>query len=201
MEGIPLSPVEDLMQEHGVLHRILLIYENLGIRAAQPRKPVRIEAVALETAEITRRFVEGYHQTLEEEYVFPFFLQRNTEVKLIQALLRQHHAARCITEHVIRTLKETPDRNNRNRQPVTALLKQYVALYAPHAAREDTELFPLFRTLVSDKQWNIMGEKFEASEERNFGQDGFKAITSRVADIEQTLGIYDLNTFTPECKF
>src|SRR5262245_18145191 len=57
-----VSPAEDLMREHGVLERVLLVYEE-GLRrldSSQDFDP----AVLAESAAIVRRFIEDYHEKL-----------------------------------------------------------------------------------------------------------------------------------------
>src|SRR3954463_1347452 len=66
-EEIP--PTEDLMREHGVLRRILLVYDAAARRLAGD-DAIAVGAVAA-AANIVRRFVEGYHEKLEEEFVLP----------------------------------------------------------------------------------------------------------------------------------
>jgi hemerythrin-like domain-containing protein len=71
-------------------------------------------------------------------------------------------------------------------------------MYRPHAAREDTVLFPTVHTLVSAKEYEALGDKFEDKEKELFGRDGFEKIVKEVADLEKALGIYDLAQFTPK---
>jgi hypothetical protein len=70
-------------------------------------------------------------------------------------------------------------------------------MYRPHAAREDTDLFPKLQELVSAHEYDAMGEQFEKEEHRLFGEDGFEKMADRVAQLERAIGIYDLNQFTP----
>ena len=69
-------------------------------------------------------------------------------------------------------------------------------MYRPHAAREDTVLFPALRKILSAKQLDELGDKFEDEENRRFGAEGFEKIVEQVAAIERELGIYDLGQFT-----
>src|SRR5688572_20610851 len=64
-----VTPGEDLMQEHGVLERVLLIYDECArrIERSEPLDP----QVLTGAAGIIRRFVEEYHEKQEEEFVFP----------------------------------------------------------------------------------------------------------------------------------
>jgi hypothetical protein len=66
-----ISAPEDLMREHGVLNRILLIYEE-GLRRLRAKQDVPPE-VFHKPAALVRSFVEDYHEKLEEEFIFPAF--------------------------------------------------------------------------------------------------------------------------------
>ena len=70
-------------------------------------------------------------------------------------------------------------------------------MYRPHAAREDTDLFPQLGKLVSTHEYDAMAEDFENEEHKKFGEDGFEKMAARVAQIEQSMGIHDLKQFTP----
>ncbi len=70
-------------------------------------------------------------------------------------------------------------------------------MYRPHAAREDTVLFPAFRELIGKGGYEELGEQFEDQEHRLFGEHGFADTVVQVAHLESTLGIADLAAFTP----
>ena len=71
-------------------------------------------------------------------------------------------------------------------------------MFNPHEAREDTVLFPAFRTIISKNEFDALGEDFEKEEDKRFGEDGFFKVVDQVAAIEKTFGIYDLSQFTPQ---
>jgi len=71
-------------------------------------------------------------------------------------------------------------------------------MYRPHEAREDTVLFPAFRKIVSQHEYDSLGEEFENNEHKIFGEDGFETMVNKIADIEKQLGIYELAQFTPK---
>jgi hemerythrin-like domain-containing protein len=76
-------------------------------------------------------------------------------------------------------------------------MRQFIRMYSPHEAREDTVLFPAFRGIVSAHEFDSLGEEFEKKEDELFGDDGFFKVVDQVAEIEKKLGIYDLSKFTP----
>ena len=71
-------------------------------------------------------------------------------------------------------------------------------MYRPHEAREDTVLFPQFRSLLTKKEFDELSEKSEQLEHTLFGKSGFEANIYGIESIEKELGIYDLNQFTPK---
>jgi len=70
-------------------------------------------------------------------------------------------------------------------------------MYRPHAAREDTVLFPALRSVVPPKEFEAMGDAFEDQEHQLFGKAGFEGVVVQVAKLEETLGIEALDQFTP----
>jgi hemerythrin superfamily protein len=69
-------------------------------------------------------------------------------------------------------------------------------MYEPHAAREDTELFPAWKEVLGEQAYAEIGEQFEEIEHRTFGGDGFDDALERIARIEAELGLSDLNIYT-----
>jgi hemerythrin-like domain-containing protein len=193
-EGQMVSPPEDLMQEHGLLNRILLIYDRCKIHLIN-NETFPKEAL-LNSAIITRQFVEDYHEKQEENYLFPRFRKANQLTDLVSVLLQQHMAGRRLTDQIIQLTKSQTASDTEN-QKLIKLLSDFNAMYRPHEAREDTVLFPAFRKIVSKHEYDSLGEEFEKNEEKMFGKNGFETMVEKVATIEKSLGIYELTQFTP----
>ena len=196
---IEVSPTEDLMREHGVLHRILLIYNDAlkYLRGQKVNNQVNIYYIICNTASIAHEFIEGYHQKLEEQYVFPKLSQSPKYIELINTLLNQHNAAHNLTENILYFSSIRNIYYFENNLQLIQLLSVYINMYDPHSAREDTVIFPAFHEFVTPEEFKELGERFEEIEEQKFGKDGFKHIVNEVAQIEKTLGIYNLAQFTP----
>lgn len=192
-EDEEVSTNEDLMREHGILKRVLLAYDEI-IRRIQANKDFPPQAVT-DGATIIRKFIEEYHEKLEEEHLFPRFRKAGKLVSLVDTLLKQHQAGRRVTERVLATASSLKSRDDRNR--LANDLEAFVRMYAPHEAREDTVLFPELQKIVSPHEYDAMGEQFESIERKTFGGDGFDIYVDKVAALEKQLGIYDLNQFTP----
>lgn len=186
-----VSTVEDLMREHGVLRRVLLIYGE-AIRRLDAKTDVPA-AVLTGAAVLVRKFVEDYHEKLEEDYLFPRFRKANTMVDLVNVLLEQHARGRVLTGDILKLAAGTAADRARLRDR----LQLFIGMYAPHAAREDTVLFPAFKKLVSPKEYDALGDEFEKKEDQLFGGEGFEKNVEQVAALEKQIGIYDLARLTP----
>jgi hemerythrin-like domain-containing protein len=191
-----VSPPEDLMREHGVLKRILLVYGE-AIRRIDANEDLAPEPL-LDSAKVIREFVEDYHEKLEENFLFPRFKKANKLVDLVDVLLQQHQAGRRLTDITMRLATNQALKNADDRLKLTNSLGQFIRMYSPHEAREDTVLFPAFRGIVSAHEFDSLGEDFEKKEDELFGEDGFFKVVDRVAEIEKKLGIYELAQFTPK---
>lgn len=194
-EGQEVSPPEDLMQEHGVLNRILLIYDTCKTHLVN-KTSFPNEAIG-NAANIIRTFVEDYHEKQEENYLFPRFKKANQLTDLVDVLLQQHQAGRRLTDQIMQ-LSKSQTATETDNQKLIELLTSFNTMYRPHEAREDTVLFPAFRKIVSKHEYDSLGEEFENNEHKLFGEDGFETMVNKVAEIEKTLGIYDLAQFTPK---
>jgi hypothetical protein len=66
-----VGAVEDLMREHGVLRRALLVYSESVLKIRANLGGIPAEAL-MRTAKLFRSFGEDYHERkLEEAYIFP----------------------------------------------------------------------------------------------------------------------------------
>ena len=191
-----ISPAEDLMREHGVLNRILLVYEEC-LRRLSAQRPEFAPRLLAEGARIIRNFVEDYHEKLEEDHLFPRFEKAGVQTDLVEILRRQHRAGRTLTDELLHLANGMEIRSADGQKRLSANITGFIRMYRPHEAREDTVLFPAFRGIVSAHEYASLGEDFERKEHQLFGKAGFEGIVEKVATIEKELGIYDLAKFTP----
>src|SRR5207247_2525480 len=124
-EGV--TAPEDLMKEHGVLNRCLLLYEE-GLRRLRGREEVSPELFQ-HTAGLIRRFVESYHEKNEENFIFPVFRRAGKLTDLVAMLLRQHKAGRIVTAEILRLSTPVAFRNTRNRERLAASVESFIRMY------------------------------------------------------------------------
>jgi hypothetical protein len=82
-EKIPAT--EDLMREHGVPDRVLLVYEE-AVRRLRDHEDLPPE-VFQAAASLVRTFVEDYHERLEEKFIFPELEKQQKLLHLVTTLL------------------------------------------------------------------------------------------------------------------
>jgi hemerythrin-like domain-containing protein len=190
-----VTPVEDLMREHGVLRRIFLIYDK-ELKDIEKNKKPQYKAI-FKSATIVHDFIESYHEKLEEDYIFPIFEKAGKLKDLTKTLREQHEAGRKLTQSILQLSKERQSGDKENPNALADNLRSFLKMYRPHAAREDTVLFPVLRELISEKEYDKLGDKFEDKEHELFGVNGFEGKVKEVADLEKELNIYELSQFTP----
>jgi len=189
-----VGPGEDLMREHGVLRRVMMIYDE-AIRRLTAGEEVPQESIS-GGAGIIRRVIEDYHEKLEEQFLFPRLVKAGLLIDLVATLRAQHDAGRRLTDMHL-ALSRSHWRGEGDRSALIGALQSFNRMYRPHAAREDTILFPAFHNLLGEKEYDALGDAFEDQEKRVLGASGFEGAVAEVAKIEETLGIYELSKFTP----
>jgi hemerythrin-like domain-containing protein len=191
--GEEVNPAENLMREHGVLSRILLIYEA-GLRKFDANEDFDPSPIA-NAGRIVREYSEDYHERLEEEIVFPRFKRMGKMLALVNALSDQHRAGRGLTDIVLQTaLTARKDADDRRR--LVRAMQSFIAMYRPHTAREDTVLLPMLKDLFTPGEYEDLAAKLEKSGRRYFVGSRFDGVVQQVASFEIAMGINDLTQYT-----
>lgn len=194
---IEVSAVEDLMREHGILRRALFVYSESADRLGKnPAADFPADELQ-KTAKLFRSFGEDYHEKkLEETFIFPAVKKAGGQsAGLTDTLITQHNKGREITDYILAVTK-TSKLNDDNAKSLAVALRNFVRMYRPHAAREDTVVFPAWKFTLTAKELDEMNEKFEDIEHEMFGKDGFENAVAQVTEIETALGLSDLAQFT-----
>jgi hemerythrin-like domain-containing protein len=187
---------EDLMREHGVLRRALLVYGAAARRLTQNPSSVPAPALA-STAKLFREFGEDYHERrLEEKFIFPAVRKlKGPASRGPDVLQQQHDRGRELTDYVMRVAQGGSIASS-DAAPLAKALQEFDLMYEHHTAREDTVVFTAWKDSLSEKAYDEMGEQFESIEKQVFGHDGFEDALKKITEIEEELGIADIARFT-----
>jgi len=192
-----VTATEDLMREHGVLRRALLVFLEVVPKLRQ--NAAGVDAAALQqTAKLFRTFGEDYHERmLEEQHIFPLIRKQGPQLKrYADILVEQHNRGREVTDYVL-AVTNGPRISAAHVDPLAKVLETFVLMYQNHTAREDTIVFPAWKKNFTDKQLDEISDQFEDIEHKMFGKDGFEDAEKQIGKIEGELGFADLAQFTP----
>jgi len=192
-----VTATEDLMREHGVIRRALLVYAETARKLRENASSVDPSALR-QTAQLFRAFCEDYHEKmLEEQHIFPLVRKQSANLQhYVDVLIAQHQRGREITEYIL-AVTNAGKISSQHAEPLAKVFEGLVRMYENHAAREDTIIFPAWKTSFTDKQLDEISDQFEDIEHRMFGKDGFEDAEKKISNIEGVLGFADLAQFTP----
>ena len=192
-----VTATEDLMREHGVIRRALLVYSQSADKLR--KSPGSMDPSALhKTAQLFRTFGEDYHERmLEEQHIFPIVRKmKGRAAGYPDILTAQHQRGREITDYTL-AVTSGPKIGVQHAEPLARVFDSFVRMYENHAAREDTIVFPAWKTNFSNKQLDDLSDQFEDIEHKMFGKDGFDEAEKTISEIEATFGFTDISQFTP----
>ena len=191
-----VGAVEDLMREHGVIRRAILVYRDMAAKLRA--KPASVDPELLRrVATMFRAFGEDYHEKkLEETHIFPTIKKAGgPAAAYVDVLIAQHQRGRELTDYILAVVAKGAIATG-DAEPLARVLDSVELMYEHHAAREDTVVFPAWKDALSAHQLDEMGETFEEIERQQFGKDGFEDAVAQIALIEQALGVADIARFT-----
>ena len=193
---VEVTAAEDLMREHGILRRALLVYRESAIRLRQDAASVPPEALE-KAANLFRVFGEDYHeQKLEEVFILPIVKKSpGVAAAYVDVLVDQHTRGREITDYLL-SITQADRIPSNSVEPLAKALESFVRMYEHHAAIEDTVVFPAWKATAGQAEIDELGERFEEIEHQQFGDDGFEAALKRIEEIETSLGLSNLEMFT-----
>jgi hemerythrin-like domain-containing protein len=195
-EEKPTGAVEDLMREHGVLRRCILVYRECAGRLRIDPEDLDVSALN-DTAKLFRSFGEEYHEKmLEEAHIFPRVRRAVAGAEVSVAILMTQHArGREITDYIL-SVTAGPHVAPTDAEMLARAFDAFDVMYANHTVREDTIVFPAWKAQLSPVELAEMGNLFETIERAEFGDDGFGEAVKRIAAIEDRLGLKNLAQFT-----
>jgi len=123
------------------------------------------------------------------DYIFPTVRKAGGPAAVyVDTLVEQHNRGRQIIDYVMGITAKNAI------LPVEAphlaeMLDHFELMYANHAAREDTIVFPAWKAALGPHAVDEMGDKFEEIEKQQFGGDGFDQAVKQIGEIEQNLGV------------
>ena len=189
-----VPPTEEVMREHGVVHRLLMVYDEVARRLARKQD---VPSVVLNTNRLVDGFIENFHEELEEGLIFNEFRRAGSHSDLVKELSKQHRLGRMIAQRAYFLAGKADPMEDPTRRQIVRACRTYARMYRAHAAYEDSVLLPAFRDLVSENKFREIGEEYREQEKERFGSAGVAGMLEELGEIERVLDIGSLDAFTP----
>lgn len=196
--GKPLPAGENLMQEHAVLGRVLLIYENLAHRFERGKSdPANC---MMSATEIIINHIQGQHERVEELIIFPVLRQANVLTDLVSVLVAQHKAGQELTDAIKTKMNGGGHKTSAGRAELAHLAQQFSQMYRPHSLREDTVIYPRMHQILTESEYVDLSARVQELESHMVHDSTLDQIIQQVDEIEIALGIHDLAKFTANVR-
>lgn len=184
-----ISLGEDLMREHGLMNRMILLYkESANCLGQNPEA----KDILQKTAKIMKEFIHDFHEENEEHDVYPLLTENAKLRTLTETMEKQHEIGRQITEYILNATKA----GDPHSIAISAMTAEFERMYLPHASLEDTVLWPALQEMKGDAFYMKLGASLEKKEEERFGEEYFEKLETKIEKFEKKLGIGDLAKFT-----
>lgn len=181
-----MDAIDVLKAEHGLIR---LYLNNLALALQKMERREHVSRVFFEHAvAFAREFIDTYHHFKEEKQMFALLVgKRNGELDApVRALGRQHENGR---EHIAAIDDALFGYEKEQEKATLDLLEHlaaYVSLQRQHIHREDHQLFPLVREILTDEERTALMEQCKRADERA-GRDFFAESRERVLTMEGLL--------------
>ncbi len=185
---------EQLMVEHGVVQRLMTVFEECADRLEAGRDVP--PGAIVNAGALIDEFVEAHHEEFEQGHVYPLFGTNPDLAPLIGVLVRQHAVGRRLAGRAIFFAGKGDLTAPPVGKPLARICRGYARMYRAHAAHEDTRLFSHLRGAVSKSRFDELGARLVESRQRHIGAADLGGILERLTEIEGTLGLEELDHFT-----
>jgi len=193
-EKMEASIAEELMRQHAVANRLLLVYDTAVTPELGTDKPSGPAVTS--AAQMLRSTVDDFHVKFEEEHIFPLLQKSGKMGDLINTLREQHAAARTLTDEILKAREEGGGRPAS--EALARNIRAYVHMLQAHTAYEETLLYPQIRTVASASQYDQLNKALQDMSRTALGAQGFAGLVTKVGELEKSAGITSLAQFTPK---
>lgn len=174
-----------ISNEHRSMWQVSVMLEELCKQCADPtQKPDA--ALFEEILDYIEQYIERVHQPKEETYLYRAVSERTREgAEMIEQFRREHAQSPEIVASLRRQLHRLVKHFPEGRKQFHADLESYISLLRSHIKREEAELFPLARRILTDVDWDEIDSAFADSRDPQFGEESkaeFRAMLSRIVN-------------------
>jgi branched-chain amino acid transport system ATP-binding protein len=177
--------LQTISNEHRSMWQLTVVLDELRKQLDQPEQKPDAELFDL-ILDYIEQYIERVHQPKEEAYLYRAVLDRTSEGnEMIAEFEREHAASPEIVATLRRQVKHLVRHYPDGKGEFQEGLEKYIALLRSHIMREENELFPLARRILTDVDWDEIDTAFANSADPQFGVESraeFRALMSRIVN-------------------
>ena len=177
--------LQTISNEHRSMWQLTVVLDELRKQLDQTEHRPDAELFDL-ILDYIEQYIERVHQPKEEAYLYRAVLDRTSEGnEMIAQFEREHAASPEIVATLRRQVKHLVRHYPEGKGEFQEGLEKYIALLRSHIMREENELFPLARRILTDVDWDEIDTAFANSGDPQFGAESraeFRALMSRIVN-------------------
>lgn len=195
-EELPsISPTEILSREHAIMERLMIVLESEVARIANGEG---IDLFPVNHAAITiKAFGADHHMVDEEQFIFPKLREAGTMDSLVDTLELQHDKGREIIGRIIDLTRAGHIEDPGHLNELASLCMSFVIMYRPHAAWEETVVFPALYDISTENYIDNINMRMHEEERALMSDPGMHRLMDNLHKIEKAAGTSELERFTP----
>jgi hemerythrin-like domain-containing protein len=196
-EELPsISPTEILSREHAIMERLMIVLESSIARIADGEE---IDLFPVNHAAITiKEFGADHHMVDEEQFIFPKLREAGTMDRLVDTLELQHDKGREIIGRIIDLTRAGHIDDLGRLNELASLCMSFVIMYRPHAAWEETVVFPALYDIATENYIDNINLRMHDEERAIMSDPGLRRLMDNLRKIEKEAGTSELERFTPQ---
>ena len=178
-----MNPTEELMKEHRVIERMLVVVSKAADRLNAGQKVDR--DVFVGAADFLKNFADRCHHGKEEKLLFVKMVERGVsgEVGPIAVMLREHEDGRAHVRKIAELSSKEVD--DRSRSELVNHVKAYANLLGQHIQKEDKILYPMADQLLTSDDQDELEKGFLEVEEKVMGPGVHERYHHMIEELEK----------------
>ncbi len=194
-ESVLVSPTELLSRDHAIIERLMIVFESMIASIAEGENP-DLRPIN-HAARMLKEVGVNHHMEDEEQLIFPKIELSGRYDDLLKTLRLQHDRGRVIIDRIIDLTKNGTVESIAEINEMTNQCLSFTIMYRPHAAVEETVIFPALYDFASNDEILNIQAIIRGEEKELLENEEFRRRLNSLAIIEAQAGTSDINRFTP----
>ncbi|MBK8120840.1 MAG: ATP-binding cassette domain-containing protein [Sulfuritalea sp.] len=184
-ENSVTEALQIISNEHRSMWQLTVVLDELRKQLGNPRQKPDSDLFNL-ILDYIEQYVERVHEPKEEAFLYKAVMERTSEGnEMIAEFQREHASTPEVVARLRSQLKSLVRDYPAGVAEFQAALEEYISMMRRHILREESDLFPLARKILTDRDWDGINTAFADSEDPLFGERvraEFRSLMSRIVN-------------------